>query len=1292
MLVARCHRNVWLIGMTVLLMLGAAAYGNNDQRWFDIEAGDAEATLRLVALQGEIEILVDADAPTRIRTNSVRGRFTIQQALERMFSATPLVAVPVSHGNAYGIISRNKQEGRLLNPPQDPNSGPHATSNPDPEVNPNPPKPAALRGLLSTLLLGAVHVSSGQDVADDEKVLELSPFTVNASDDTGYSATSTLAGTRIRTDLKDLGSAISVYTSEFLDDIGATDAGTLLSYTSNTEVGGTQGNFSGASDAGDGRFIQAEARTNPQFNQRIRGLGQGDLTRSFFLTDIPFDSFNTDRVEVSRGPNSLLFGIGSPGGVINNSTKQAIHGENFGEARIRVDNFGSVRTELDFNRTIIDGRMALRLAALEENQKFKQKPTFEDETRFYGALDIVLLKNEKSDFLDATKLRINSETGSVKSSPVEILPPTIAYDGWFESTPASIQQYSGIAPPKNVISPSEGGSWVFQETYNPFQRTTESQINTNVHPSIFRHIGIVYSDPNAAVPNLGTNDGLQGYAGLIPWNTGRGDTLGRTGLFGTAGVAGLPATTPRASTTEYHTNSPYSEPFAIGFAAHTLQNPDVFDYRNLIYSGGIDRVARDFDALNIAVEQTFLDNRFAIELAYDKQHYETDQDFFFTGGNGTSSSGPYDIYVSIAEYLLNGQPNPNLGRAYTRVARPETRFSESDRETFRVTSFASFDFTEKENFLRHLGRHRLTGLYTDYTQDTHNLNWRESWGSDEFDIGAANSGFTLNHARRPVNALVYTSGSLLGLTSMDDVRLQQINIPRPQPGDAYNVFYADVNSTFPKSERTLKTGNVYVQRYLDSENLSRTEIEAQAIAWQSYLFDNHLVGLLGYRTDDTKSYGRQNVTERGIEDRLADGSYDPNFALLSEIPSLDESGDTVTWSVVGRFPENLLFKLPEGMELQAQYAASENFNPIGLRNNALGESIGQPTGTTKEYGFLASFAHNKFSIRLNWFETALNDVNASPNVNVASEIGGRINSYRDAEINGQPFSWQLQTVSGDPAAFPVQDYATFYNRMDATFPPNLRAVVNPRQVDTDGDGVWDRVEFDAIPSLRSIQDRVSEGFEVEMVASPNPGWRMLANLSQQQSVQSNTAAVMSQVVESYNQALQSSRLGELNRSPDGTVQVRSINEIWLIDGIAPIRAATALDNTVANEQREWRFSGVSTYRFMEGRLKGISVGGAVRWEDEAATGYVFQLEPDTGVPVPDVTKPFFDEGLFSGDMWFGYEKKLWDGKLDWKIQFNIRNLLGETSDIPVKTNPDGQTAVVRIPNPRTISITNSFRF
>jgi len=54
--------------------------------------------------------------------------------------------------------------------------------------------------------------------ASDEEVITMNPFAVTSDEDRGYRATSTLAGTRTRTDLKDVGSAISVVTAEFLQD------------------------------------------------------------------------------------------------------------------------------------------------------------------------------------------------------------------------------------------------------------------------------------------------------------------------------------------------------------------------------------------------------------------------------------------------------------------------------------------------------------------------------------------------------------------------------------------------------------------------------------------------------------------------------------------------------------------------------------------------------------------------------------------------------------------------------------------------------------------------------------------------------------------------------------------------------------------------------------------------------------------------------------------------------------------------------------------------------------------
>ena len=251
--------------------------------------------------------------------------------------------------------------------------------------------------------------------------------------------------------------------------------------------------------------------------------------------------------------------------------------------------------------------------------------------------------------------------------------------------------------------------------------------------------------------------------------------------------------------------------------------------------------------------------------------------------------------------------------------------------------------------------------------------------------------------------------------------------------------------------------------------------------------------------------------------------------------------------------------------------------------------------------------------------------------------------------------------------------------------------MNYREEDTDGDGVWDEIAIDPIPALASIQDRVAKGFELELVASPTSNWRIIGNISQQETLQSNTASVMSAMLEEYNGNLQSARLGEMSRDGSGTVQTRSVNEIWLANQMGSMRTAKALDGTVSNEQREWRYTGVSTYDFNEGALKGAAIGGALRWESKAATGYLLTLEPESGAPIPDVTNPFFDEGLFSGDLWVSYKRRLFD-KIDWKIQLNVRNAIGDDDDIPVKTNPDGQVAVIRMPNPRTIYLSNSFRF
>ena len=215
----------------------------------------------------------------------------------------------------------------------------------------------------------------------EEEVLVLTPFEVTSSGEEGYNAATTLAGNRLKTELRDVGSAIQVVTSQFLRDTGATDNTSLLQYTTGTEVGGLRGNF-----AGFGNAAQLNEDTlRPSENTRVRGLAAADNTRDYFRSDIPWDSYNVDRVELQRGANSILFGQGSPAGIINTGLKTAVF-KNSGEAELRVDSYGTLRGTLDINRVLVPKELAIRISALAEDEKFRQEEAFSKDKRIYAAL------------------------------------------------------------------------------------------------------------------------------------------------------------------------------------------------------------------------------------------------------------------------------------------------------------------------------------------------------------------------------------------------------------------------------------------------------------------------------------------------------------------------------------------------------------------------------------------------------------------------------------------------------------------------------------------------------------------------------------------------------------------------------------------------------------------------------------------------------------------------------------------------------------------------------------------
>lgn len=231
--------------------------------------------------------------------------------------------------------------------------------------------------------------------AEEDEPVMLSPFVVDASQDKGYRATATLAGSRINTNLKDVAGSVTVVTKEFITDLGAADVNDIVSYIAGME--GTR-DFT-ATTPTLGRPSDGPS-SNPGGSNRTRGLYAADITRDYFFSiagGVPtgngslaggpgFDTYNLDQVTFNRGPNSILAGLGSPAGIINYSPQMAGLERNRNEVSYRYGSFGDQRATINSNIVLKQGMLGLRVAAVAMDKGYQQQPAWNRDNRIYAAM------------------------------------------------------------------------------------------------------------------------------------------------------------------------------------------------------------------------------------------------------------------------------------------------------------------------------------------------------------------------------------------------------------------------------------------------------------------------------------------------------------------------------------------------------------------------------------------------------------------------------------------------------------------------------------------------------------------------------------------------------------------------------------------------------------------------------------------------------------------------------------------------------------------------------------------
>lgn len=565
----------------------------------------------------------------------------------------------------------------------------------------------------------------------DDEVLVLSPFTTFAGEDKGYKATSTLAGTRLKTNIADVGASLSVVTAEFMADTGVNNVNELLPYTLGTEAAGVSGNFTGGQAAGAGaESLQAVGGVlrQPQSATRVRGIGAADLTRDYALTDIPFDSYNVERVEINRGPNAILFGLGSPAGIVNYALiKPSFRPRTTITAE--AARFGSYRGSFDTNQVLLPGKFALRAAGLHSDQQFEQRPAFERDSRGYVSLLFRPFQH--------TTLRADAERGDITSNRPNLTSPIDNISVWLNSARTTWDPSTG-----NSATPPAG---LFTQQFFFQWATIWDQANATAP--------IANGIQGRRTPGIVTTPG----AVLLTW-------------LGGANLAEVPG------------NSTYK---LQGFTDLSL-----YDFRHNLLSGTANRVVTDFSSFSTALEQSLLDGQAGFEVVYNRQNYRDDQ----LSPIGAQESYRIWIDTNTKYLDGRANPNFGRPYVMATPQRNEAETARENVRATAFYEF-DFNRHLRSPLAKWLGRHTFTGLVDRQEIQQRSVNWRMSWlGAGSTNRIAENLVGNASNFRRRVQNLIYV-GPSLATTPLGSVHLDGYpTTPVWQPGAIYPITGWDIQT------------------------------------------------------------------------------------------------------------------------------------------------------------------------------------------------------------------------------------------------------------------------------------------------------------------------------------------------------------------------------------------------------------------------------------------------------------------------------------------------------------------
>ena len=1068
----------------------------------------------------------------------------------------------------------------------------------------------------------------------------LSPFEVVA-DTRGYFSANTMSGTRINSRIEDLASSITVVTKEQMADFAMLDINDIFAYEVSTEGSGNFTDFAFNSSAQPNDNLAG----NPNTANRIRGLTSANIAYAGFETSrrVPLDPISSDAVEISRGPNSNLFGLGNASGTANTVPATANVSRNRTQAQFRLDSYGRAngeggyRESIDVNRVLVPDKLALRISQVLQNTEYNLQPSGVKAER-YNAM--------------------------VKYRPFKAttLSATYQYFHQYGNRPNSIT-------PRDAVTP-----WIASgsPTWDPLTNTA--------------YIG---ASPvtNRGVPVSTLGGGIPQIAGSAVFNsafqtTGRGTSL----MFIDRGGIGY-WTAPRGTTTGDALLTTAASNNQAGFN-YVFLNPQRLRATQPLWTsdGAVaDKSLYNWSAINAAAMNNFNERTGTSLVTLDHIVFDTRRQMLaaqvgwfredspiYRRDFPTGSAGSTYLYVDANRRRLDGSANPFFLRPYLGITEVNVIETPLTNDTYRAQLAYKLDLTKERGWLRWLGLHNVSG----FGEYKHNQS-----RAFYYQLGMVD-----NHAWLAANTPRANSALLAGDTLPQDAQ-------SPTGSRSYRLYYvgdnAGSNFDYAPYRGTLLGRSDYtwgnfaagqanheptqlgyaatINGTAGAQNSLKIQKTVGAV-WQTHFLDDRLVGTFGLRKD--KVYGKAGVSARLQTDAMThDYEWDQQWALGNY---KGNQGRTRTVGGVA--------KLTRWLSVYAN--KSDSFIPADPAINLHGGFLPNPQGKGQDWGFALNLLGGKLNFRANQFITrTANDRSGNSSTFATRAVKVDIfdgQTARNFSLDVRSRQWLQATQPG--LSGPALDAAVAATmKMDPALVTLLQTSVN----------------FGGLP-IAEAQDALSKGREFELNYNPTNYWTIKANVSQDETIQAAIAQDLVDYLAERAPIWQSIVDRQTNTNWFTTSYAGSQTAFNYLPGNVTTPLGIALQ-TVGKSLPQIRqyHANLSTNYYLRGLtqqrwLRNINVGGAVRWEDKGAIGYYGVEKLPAVISNLDRNNPVWDRSHLYVDLLAAYRTRIWANKIGLTVQLNVRNVQEGGRLQPISAFPDGTPNAYRIVDPRLFILTATF--